>query len=83
MTPYARRRPGDAVLALHEVEVGVAIAAGQRHPGDEVVEDEVVQDDDAGTLAQGVDDPGVRARIVPDVVERHVVPAGRHASGRA
>ena len=53
---------GDAVLTLHQVEVRVSVAARQRHPGDEVVEDEVVQDDDARSLAQRVDDPCVRVR---------------------
>ena len=63
------------MFTLHEVEIGVAIAAGQSHPRDEVVEDEVVQNDDAGALAEGIDDPGMRIRIVPDVVQRHVGPA--------
>ena len=65
------------MLALHQVEVGIAVAAGQRHSRDEVVEDEVVQDDDAGALAKSIDDPGVRARVVSDVVQRHVRPARR------
>ena len=62
----------DAVLALHQVEVAVAVAARERHPRDEVVEDEVVEDDDARPLAQRVDDPGVGAGVVADVVERDV-----------
>ena len=50
-------------------------------PGDEVVEDEVVQHDDAGPPAQRVDDPAVRVRIVADVVERDVgVRDGRRAA---
>ena len=31
-----------------------------------------MQDDDAGPLAQRVDDPAVRVRVVADVVERDV-----------
>ena len=68
-----RKEPADdAVLALHQVEVAVAVPASDRHPRDEVVEDEVVEDDDTGPLAQAVDDPGVRVGVVPDVVERDV-----------
>ncbi len=48
-----------------------------RHPGDEVVDDEVVQHDDAGAAAQRVDDPAVRVRVVADVVERDVGVADR------
>ena len=43
----AEQAADDAALALHRVEVAVAVAAADREPGDEVVEDEVVQDDDA------------------------------------
>ena len=72
-----------AALPLHRVEVAVPVAAADRQPGDEVMEDEVVQDDDAGPLAQRVDDPAVRVRVVADVVERDVGAAGADASGRA
>ena len=51
----------DTVLELHRVEVAVAVAPADGHPGDEVVDDEVVQDDDARPAAQRVDDPA-RAR---------------------
>ena len=37
----------DAALALHRVEIAVAVAPADRQPRDEVVQDEVVQDDDA------------------------------------
>ncbi len=68
----------DAVLALHEVEVRVPGPADRRvMPDDEVVEHEVVENDDAGLATQRVDDPRVRVRIVPDVVERDVRAAGR------
>ena len=72
----------DAVLALHRVEVAVAVAASDRHPRDEVVDDEVVEDDDTGPAAQGVDDPRVRLGVVPDVVQRDVG-AARRALGPA
>ena len=71
-TPCASSLPDDSVLALHRVEVAVAVAAADRHPGDEVVDDEVVQDDDARPPAQRVDDPGVSVGVVADVVERGV-----------
>ena len=67
----------DAVLALHQVEVGVAVPPPDGHSGDEVVEDEVVEDDDTRPLAQRVDDPGMRVRVVPDVVERDIGAARR------
>jgi hypothetical protein len=70
-----QQSPDDAVLALHEVEVRVTVPPSDRHPGDEMVDDEVVQDDDSGSLAQCVDDPGVCVGVVPDVVEREVRPA--------
>ena len=64
--------PGDAGLALHRTEIALAVLAPQRQPGDEVVEDELVQHDDAGPLPQRLDDPAVRIRRVADVVERDV-----------
>ena len=68
-----REQPADdSVLALHRVEVAVAVATADRHPGDEVVDDEVVQDDDTRPPAQRVDDPGVSVGVVADVVERRV-----------
>ena len=69
-TPCAEQAPDDPVLALHRVEVAVPVAPADRHPGDEVVEHEVVEHDDAGRASQGVDDPAVRVRVVADVVER-------------
>ena len=41
-----REASDDAVLALHRVEVAVPVAATDRDPRHEVVEDEVVQDDE-------------------------------------
>ena len=43
---------GEAGVALHRVEVAVAVAAAERDAGDEVVEDEVVEDDDARARAR-------------------------------
>ena len=37
-----------------------------------MVEDELVQDDDAGPLPERVDDPAVRFRVVADLIERDV-----------
>ena len=65
----AEQAPDDAALALHRVQVAVPVAAADREAGNEVVEDEVVQDDDAGPLPQRLDDPAVRVRVVADVVE--------------
>ena len=70
----------DAVLLLHEVEVAVTVPAPDRHPGNEMVEDEIVQDDDSRSPSQGVDDPRVRVGVVPDVVEGDV---GRHVPAEA
>ncbi len=73
-----REEPADdSVLALHQVEVAVPVPAPDCHPRDEVVEDEVVEHHDAGTLAKSVDDPGMRVGVVPDMVERHVGAARR------
>ena len=78
----AEQPPDDAALALHRVEVAVAVAAPDREARDEVVEHEVVQDDDARAAAQRVHDPAVRVRVVPDVVEgERRCPAGA-VSGR-
>ncbi len=71
-TPSASRRPGDAVVALHRLHVAAPVATADRHPGDQVVQDELVQHDDAGPLAESVDDPGVRVGVVADVVEADV-----------
>ena len=62
----------DAVLGLHGVEVAVTVSTADRHPGDEVVEHEVVEDDDSRPATERVDDPCVRIGVVPDVVEGEV-----------
>ena len=67
----------DAAFPLHRVEVAVAVAAADRQPCDEMVEDEVVEDDDARPLPKRLDDPAVRLRVVADVVERNVGAAAR------
>src|SRR5262249_39408995 len=61
-----------ARVALHRVEVAVLVADADREAGDQVVEDEVVQDDDAAVPAERPDDPAVGVRVVADVVERDV-----------
>src|SRR6266511_3959679 len=78
--------PFDPRFPLHRVEVALAVAAAEREPRHEMVEHELVQHDHARPAAQGVDDPAVRVRVVPDVVERHVCPPGcslgrRHGAG--
>ena len=65
----AQQSSDQAGFALHRIEVRGGVAARKRDPGDEVVEDEVVQDDDAGPAAKRVDDPAVRIGVVADVVE--------------
>ena len=44
----ADEAPGDPEVALHRVEIGAPVAAADRDPGDQVVEHELVEDDDAG-----------------------------------
>jgi len=62
-------KPADhAVLALHRVEIAVTVAPPDRHPRDEVMEDEVVEDDGAGRPSQRVEDPAVCVRIVANMV---------------
>ena len=75
--------PDDAVLALHRVQVPVAVPPADRHPGHEVVHHEVVEDDDARPPAEGVDDPGVGVGVVADVVERDVRVARRAGAPRS
>ena len=77
-------QPGDEpAVALEGVQVGIPVAAGERDTRDEVVEDEVVEDDDARRAAQRVDDPAVGLWVVADVVHREVRPARRPSSRRA
>jgi hypothetical protein len=63
---------GNACVSLHRGEVAGAVLVTDGQAGDEVVQDEVVQDDDTGTPAQRFDDPAVRLGIVADVVEGDV-----------
>ena len=63
---------GDAGVALHRREIAVTVLAADREPGDEMVQDEVVQDDDTRPSSQRIDDPAVRLRIVADVKQRNV-----------
>jgi hypothetical protein len=50
----------------------VTVLTADRQSCDEVMEDEVVQDDHTWAASQRVDDPAVRFRVVPDVVQRNV-----------
>ena len=79
----AEQPPDDAAFPLHRVEVAVPVAAADREAGDEVVEDEVVQHDDAGRAPQRLDDPAVGVRVVADVVDAEVRAAGRPLRRRA
>ena len=47
----------------------VLFAAIAAHAGDEMVEDEVVQDDEPGRPTKCVEDPVVRLGVVADVVD--------------
>ena len=67
----------DATLALHRVEIAVPVATTDRQAGDEVMQDEVVQNDDAGRPTQRLDDPAVSVRVVADVVDAQVGPPRR------
>ena len=68
---------GDAGISLHRGEIRGPVLVADRQPRDEMVEDELVQHDDAGAPAQSLDDPAVRLGIVADVVQRDV---GGHRS---
>ena len=79
----AEQAPDDAALALHRVEVAVAVAAADRQPRDEMVEHEVVQHDDPGRAPQRLDDPAVSLRIVADVVDAEIAFRAAASSRRA
>jgi hypothetical protein len=74
----AEQPSGEPMLALERVEVPACVAARERQPRDEVVEDELVQDDDTRPAAERLEDPAVGRRVVTDVVEGDVA-AGRAA----
>ncbi len=63
---------GDAELTLHRVEIRAAVAPPDRDPGDQVVQDVLMQHDETATLTERIDDPAVSVRVVADVVERDV-----------
>ena len=63
-------------LPLHRGEVAVTVLSPDRQPRDEVVENELVHDDDAGPRPQRLDDPAVRLGVVADVVEADIGPFG-------
>src|SRR5438093_2856344 len=65
--------PADGTcLALHRSEIALGVPAAERHAGDEMVDDEVVEDDEAGAPPQRLHDPAVGPGIVADVVEGDV-----------
>ena len=64
--------PDRAGFPLHRVEVPLVVLAAEGQPGDEVVQDEVVQHDDSRTLAQSLNDPPVVIGVVADVIQRQV-----------
>ena len=82
-TPSPSRRPGQAGVALHRVQVARDVLAREREPGDEVVQHEVVQHDDAGRPPQRVDDPAVHVGVVADVVDRERRSRAAASSARA
>src|SRR6266545_2797733 len=63
---------GQARVALECREIAALVLAPERQARHQMVEDEVVQHDDAGLVAKPLDDPAVRLGIVSDVVERDV-----------
>ncbi len=62
----------DAGVSFQRGEIRRTVLAAQRQSRDEVMQDEVVQDDDARTTTQRIHDPAMRLRIVAHVVERDV-----------
>ena len=82
LNAFLRTHPGsplfdDAALALHRVEVAVAVPPTDGDAGDEVMQDEVVQDDCAGLSPHGVQDPAVGVGVVADVVNGEIGTARR------
>jgi hypothetical protein len=71
--------PNGTRLSLHRVEIPASIAAAESHAGHQMMEDEIVQNDDAGPAAECLHDPAVRDWVVADVVERHVSSPARRA----
>src|SRR5262249_49501389 len=50
-------------------QITTSVPTAERHTGNEVVQNEIVQNDDAGTTAESLDNPSVRRRVVANVVE--------------
>ena len=71
------KAPDDTPLPLHRVEIAVTVAAADREACNEVVQDEVVQHDEARRPSQRVHDPAVRVRIVAYVVDAEICAARR------
>jgi len=71
--------PNSTGLSLHRVEIPASVAAAESHTGHQMMEDEIVQNDDAGPAAESLHNPAVRDRVVADVVERYVSSPARTA----
>src|SRR5436190_12409431 len=61
-------------LTEHRGPVALAIPAADREAGDQVVQDEVVENDEARLPPESVNDPPVGAGVVSDVVDADVDP---------
>ena len=79
-TACASSRPDEPRLALERRAVALDVAAGERDPGDEVVQHELVQDDDAGP-ARGARRRSSRAR--PGRCRRGTVHVGLRRAAEA
>ena len=51
--------PTHARFAVHGIDIAPAVSPAKRHPGDEMMEDEVVEHDEARCPAKRFDDPAV------------------------
>ena len=67
----------EATVTLEGIEIALGVTTGERDPGDEVMQDEVVEDDRAGRSSQCLDDPPVDLGVVADVVDGEIGPARR------
>src|SRR4029077_14263507 len=63
---------GNSRIAFHRREIAMTVLAADREPGDEMMQEEVMQYDDTRPASQRIDVPAVRLRIVADVKQRNV-----------
>ena len=80
MTPWASIRPTPASTSI--ASRYALVAAPDRDSGDEMMQDVVVENDDAWPPPQCVDDPPVRVDEVADVVEAISMPRGTRSDPR-